>query len=37
MTIRKMQVAIQAAIDDDSNGITDDATLVARPTENGMV
>ena len=32
-----MQFAIQAAIDDDANGITDDATLVARPTENGTI
>ena len=37
MTIREMQFAIQAAIDDDANGITDDATLVARPTENGTI
>ena len=35
MTIREMQYAIQAAIDE--GGVPDDATLVARPTDNGTV
>lgn len=35
MTIRDMQFAIQAAIYE--HGIPDDATLVAKPTENGTI
>ena len=35
MTIREMQYAIQAAIDE--HGIPDDAKIVAQPTEDGTV
>lgn len=35
MTIREMQYAIQGAIDDGTNGVTDDCTLATKLDDHG--